>query len=152
MARTKNTARKAPKDIVSQLEDKKRKNREKNAAVRHKAGLNFRTYIHRVFQVASPRKGPTDKMRPIGMKAMTVLNDMCVSILEKICARAHALMQNTKTVMFSDNDLNAIFRLIFKGDLGKNAVYESLRANACYDKAMEESKKKKKETTKAKAN
>jgi len=100
--------------------------------------INFRSYIHSVFKHIVPKRADKSGTNTISSNAMTVVNDLCTSILDKVCDEIKAMKKNTKTVVVKDKDILASFKLIFPGQLGVHAVSEGVKANVAYEHFKDE--------------
>lgn len=123
-------------------EDKKKNKRRRGPVGAPGKRINFRTYIYSVFKHIVPKRKDGSNANTMSSKAMTVVNDLCDSILEKICDELKDMKKNTKTVVVKEKDILAVFRLIFPGELGKHAVSEGVKANLVFDRHKADKTKK----------
>ena len=122
--------------------DSKRHKKAKPVGALDVAG-DFRTYIHRVLKKVDPPSAKK-KTRMIRSKAMTIINDVCLAILDKACDSIVSLHKMTKLETASFRDSEAVLRLTFTGELGLRAASQAAKHVAIHRALLKAKKEEKK--------
>ena len=134
-----------PTKSLEVLKERMAEEKKKNKGRRHRGkvgapgmSINFRPHIHMAFKrVMKDKKSKTGQLlNTVSSAAMTVINNMCSELLDRVCDELHELKTcDGKSIVKHQNVVSA-FKLLFPGELAKHAVSEAVKAVVLYNRSL----------------